>query len=215
MNEIVRAADLRDQVYDALRRRIKDGAYEPGHRLTEAQVSKEFGVSRTPAREALVMLSKSGLINEAERGFELPTFTADDIRAIFEIRRLTEPYAVRKIIAETDAVTLKKLCAKLRKSVQNKGAFEDYVRGHAELRRLLFALVSNARLRDLIATFNEQVQFIRMTTLHDAESRERSAAGNRKLVDAIEARDADAAGAHMVDLINMAEALALDSMKQR
>jgi DNA-binding GntR family transcriptional regulator len=210
--EIVRTADLREQVYDALRRRIIEGAFRPGDRLTEVQVAKDFGVSRTPAREALVMLTQSGLIVTSGRSFQLPIFTPDDIRAIFEIRRLLEPYAIRKIVTETEPARLKNACGQMRELLARHSTYSDYIRAHTEFRQMLFDLLSNERLGQLIATSNVQVHFIRLTTLIDAGSRNRSAAGNKKLVAAIEARDADAAAANMVALIDMSEALALSGM---
>ena len=43
---------LRDKVVDELRRRIIDGVYEPGDRLTEERLADDFGVSRNPVRES-------------------------------------------------------------------------------------------------------------------------------------------------------------------
>ncbi len=49
-------------VYDSMRRAILDLSLEPGSVLDEAQLAAEYGVSRSPVREALVRLSAAGLI---------------------------------------------------------------------------------------------------------------------------------------------------------
>lgn len=49
-------------VYEALRQRIGTSVYAPGSRLTEVEIAKEFGVSRTPVRQALHRLGAEGLI---------------------------------------------------------------------------------------------------------------------------------------------------------
>jgi DNA-binding GntR family transcriptional regulator len=213
-NEVVRAADLRDQVYEGLRRRIVEGKIRAGDKLTEVQVAEEFGVSRTPAREALVMLTQSGLIQGVGRSFQLPQFDGTDIRAIFEVRRLLEPYALRSIIANTPDPVLQTACARMRKLIEGQKTFKGYVRAHTEYREAMFDLLDNKRLRKVIHDFNEQVQFIRLTTLVEQEARENSQSGNLRLIASIEARDADAAGVEIIALLDLSEGLALERIQK-
>jgi DNA-binding GntR family transcriptional regulator len=49
-------------VYDTLRQRIGTSFYAPGSRLTEVEIAREFGVSRTPVRQALHRLGAEGLV---------------------------------------------------------------------------------------------------------------------------------------------------------
>ncbi|VCU71285.1 HTH-type transcriptional regulator McbR [Pigmentiphaga humi] len=49
------------RIYDALRKRIFQGEIRPGHELNQVHISQEYGVSRTPVREALRMLQADGL----------------------------------------------------------------------------------------------------------------------------------------------------------
>lgn len=53
---------LREQVLHELRRRIVDGVYPPGTRLTEERLAADFGVSRNPVREALRVAQSDGLV---------------------------------------------------------------------------------------------------------------------------------------------------------
>ena len=208
-NGVVRSADLRDQVYDGLRRRIVEGDIRAGDKLTEVQVAEDFGVSRTPAREALVMLTQSGLIQGVGRSFQLPQFTSADILAIFEVRRLLEPYALRSIIMNTPDAQLRTSCARMRKLIEGQKTFKSYVRAHTEYREAMFDLLGNKRLRNVINDFNEQVQFIRLTTLVDKAARENSLSGNLELIASIEARDVGAASAQIIKLIDLSEGLVL------
>lgn len=58
------------RVSDRLRRLIRSGAIRPGERLLEVRVAQAFGVSRSPARAALAMLSREGLLRKVDgRGF--------------------------------------------------------------------------------------------------------------------------------------------------
>jgi DNA-binding GntR family transcriptional regulator len=53
---------LRDHAFEALRAAIVDGTLEPGERLVDAELCAWLGVSRTPVREALTHLEKTGLV---------------------------------------------------------------------------------------------------------------------------------------------------------
>ena len=95
------------RVYDELREALLDGGIPPGERLRTAALAERFGTSRTPVREALVLLEGDGLVElEPRRGAIARGFAADDIAEIYDVRALLEPRAAvlasRRI--EPDAV---------------------------------------------------------------------------------------------------------------
>ena len=62
-------AQLERRVYERLRDEIIAGSLEPGEQLVEARIATEFGVSKTPVREALIRLQRDGLVEiEPYRG---------------------------------------------------------------------------------------------------------------------------------------------------
>jgi DNA-binding GntR family transcriptional regulator len=64
----IRPITLVDQVGDALIRTAADGRILPGDRVVEAEIAREFGVSRVPVREALRLLESQGIwVNETYR----------------------------------------------------------------------------------------------------------------------------------------------------
>lgn len=82
---------LESAVYDAVRERIISGYLRPGDPLVEAQLSEEFGISKTPVREALISLSRDGLVEQAPyKKSRVATPTADDVRQACEVRRWLE-----------------------------------------------------------------------------------------------------------------------------
>src|SRR5690349_21728392 len=60
---------LRQQVYQRLRQALRRGRLGAGMAATERDLAEELGVSRTPVREALVLLMHEGLIFSTGRGF--------------------------------------------------------------------------------------------------------------------------------------------------
>jgi DNA-binding GntR family transcriptional regulator len=85
-----------DQVYEVLRERIASGEIERGSRLHQEDLAKEFGVSRTPVREALRRLAAEGLVDLfANRGARVATATNEQLRSSYETRLVVEPGAAR------------------------------------------------------------------------------------------------------------------------
>ena len=85
-----------DQVYAILRERIASGELARGSRLHQADLALEFGVSRTPVREALRRLAAEGLVDLfANRGARVATATPEQLRSSYEARLVVEPGAAR------------------------------------------------------------------------------------------------------------------------
>jgi DNA-binding GntR family transcriptional regulator len=85
-----------DQVYAVLRERIAGGDLERGSRLHQEDLAAEFGVSRTPVREALRKLAAEGLVDlYANRGARVATATDEQLRSSYETRLVVEPGAAR------------------------------------------------------------------------------------------------------------------------
>lgn len=88
---------LRDQAYDQIKRRIIDCIYAPGSVINEEQLQNEFSVSRTPIREALTLLAHEGFVQiMPKKGIRIARLTLNDVRHVFEVRMLLEPYILRQ-----------------------------------------------------------------------------------------------------------------------
>ena len=93
----IRIANVTDTLYEALWRRLVNLEFEPGVRLSDEALAREFGVSRTPVREALLRLSQVGLVEvNARRGFFVTQPTRQSVEELFDLRTALESWAVRK-----------------------------------------------------------------------------------------------------------------------
>jgi DNA-binding GntR family transcriptional regulator len=82
-----RPTSLREQVVHQIRTAIIGSQLKPGDHIVEASLTKQLGVSRTPVREALILLEREGLVvSEPNRGSYVRAFTQDDVTAIFSMR---------------------------------------------------------------------------------------------------------------------------------
>jgi len=99
----VRTLSLREQIVEQIRNAIIEGRFNPGDRITEAQLTEELGVSRTPIREALILLEREWLIISApNHGSMVRIFTERDIDDIFSMRTTLENFAGELIIDRLD-----------------------------------------------------------------------------------------------------------------
>src|SRR5918993_2754413 len=88
-------------------KRIKDDIFRgrllPREPLVEAELAGAYGVSKTPVREALSSLARGGLVDlDPFRGARVRNFTADDVREVYEMRALLEPFALEKAVPRMD-----------------------------------------------------------------------------------------------------------------
>ena len=92
----VTGAPMSTSLLSKLQRDILTGKYRPGEKLTEQNLCKEYGVSRTPIREALRQLETDGLVeNILNRGSFVIGLSAQDYEDMFDLRKAYEIQAVR------------------------------------------------------------------------------------------------------------------------
>jgi DNA-binding GntR family transcriptional regulator len=155
-----------DQVYAVLRERIAGGDLERGSRLHQEDLAKEFGVSRTPVREALRKLAAEGLVDlYANRGARVATATDEQLRSSYETRLVVEPGAARMAADRQIPVAIQAMKAAIR-------AEEKAGRSSAKLfqanRSFHLALIEGSGNPQLVA-FMEHVWIGRIgATLYEA-----------------------------------------------
>jgi DNA-binding GntR family transcriptional regulator len=85
---------------ELIREAIIDGRLAPGERLKEEKIAQELGISRTPVREALLVLQAEGLVEAPpNRGARVREYAVDDLEEAYLLRALLESYAARRAAA--------------------------------------------------------------------------------------------------------------------
>ena len=88
-----------EAVLDAVKRAILAGELRPGQSLVETELAQLLGVSKTPVREALKTLAGAGLVTmSAYRGATVRAIDPASAAAIYDLRLLLEPEAVRRAV---------------------------------------------------------------------------------------------------------------------
>jgi DNA-binding GntR family transcriptional regulator len=198
---------LRDRVYNLLRKALREGEIRPNQHLGEHSLAKELHVSRTPVREALALLMRDGLLVSTSKGLMLPELSIDDIRQIYEIRKLIEPAGMK----ETAMHATKQQVAALRNAVKSQAAAQKIgdVRGflaaNAGFRDTALASIPSHRLRRVIELHEDHVQFMRNATMVDPAVRDTVLQGLIGILSAVAARDAERAGALTLKHLSIGE----------
>jgi len=211
-----KAASLREQVYQTLRRALREGRLGSTRTVTERDLAEELGVSRTPVREALVLLMHEGLIASTGRGFTPLRFSRQDVTDLYQIRRLLEPPALASTIEHLSAHDLRTLREAV-KDHEVADAAQDvaaFVAANARFRATWLAAVPNPRLRALIEQHDDHMQWIRELTLHEARVRKKVMSGLRNILAALTSAKPAAAVAAMTAHVEAAEEVLTSMLEQ-
>ena len=100
MIEKISSETLQEKAYKAIKESILRNALLPNEVLSIESLAKSLGISPTPVREALGRLHADGLIEyESHRQPRVANISAEEIRQVYQVRRLLEPY-VASVVAE-------------------------------------------------------------------------------------------------------------------
>ena len=164
---------LRDVVFRTLRHKILLGEIRPGERLMEVKLTKMLGVSRTPIREAIKMLSMEGLVSVTPRkGAVVTEITAQDLQDVLEVRRALEELAVSLACERINARGLEALDASLntfRAAIQD-GDVTTIATIDEEFHKIIFAASENRRLIEMINHLSEQMYRYRVAYIQNPDT---------------------------------------------
>jgi len=121
---------LRDHVCTYINDKIKSGELKPHQKLSEVQICSDLNISRTPAREALIMLATDHIIDFIPRkGFYVKNITTEDILEYYSLMGNLDAFAASlalEYITEQDIIKMKESIAKMNLSIEYNN-FDDYV----------------------------------------------------------------------------------------
>ena len=188
---------LADHARRAVLAAIADGRMEPGGRYSVAQLAEQLGVSRTPVREALLMLEREGRVRfERNRGVRVLETTAVDVAEVFELRLLLEVPAAVKACGTVDAEALQAELDAMgeRARAGDEAGFMDH---DERFHELILLAAGNGRLAAIVSGLRETVRGRGASTVGRSRSLEEIQAEHGAILDALRAGDADRAGAAM------------------
>ena len=188
MNGVITRERIFPQVHRYLRDKILRGEYPQGARLIEIDIAAELNVSRTPVREALVLLQGQDLVSTLEGGGFVVADPRQQLSDILDIRVALETHAVVKAAQRIDG----KEIALLDKICDDMEALRvDDIDRRAELNRrfheTLVGAAHNQRLVKMVGNYQHYFHVIQ--PLYDAEMIRNTQAEHRAIANALRRRD--------------------------
>ena len=200
-----RPQTLPEQIAEQISYAILRGDYRPGDPIREQDLANLFQVSRGPIREALRILEKDGVVRILpNRGAKVTQLSTREITEIFEIRAALSRLAMREFCQSGDEQVRQTVIERARRLGEygdKPVSLEEYLPLAFGLNYMLSSSSGNARLSEMLTSLSRQTIRYTILGLRRPERRAASAKTWGKVADAIEARDADSAGALVEKLI--------------
>ena len=181
------------RVQSELREAILAGSLPPGARLRAEPLAERLRTSRTPVREALILLAREGLVDiEPRRGAIVRAFDAADLADLYDVRALIEPHAARRAatrIGPDELARLREVCAAAEaRGADDDAAVEDQVALNEEFHRIVVTAAGSPRLEAALRAVAGIPRPFRAAFWHDDGQREQSLFCHRQILHALERR---------------------------
>ncbi len=187
----------KDRVYASVKQGILDGVHPGGELLSEGEVAEALGVSRTPVREAFLLLEAEGLMRlYPKRGALVVPVSPDEVRDVMETRMMVEAHAAGRVAAAPAPEVLDELRALCDRQEERLGAGDvpGFVEADRAFHHAIVGAAGNAILTRLHDSLRDRQR--RMTSAgvrRDPDVTRRFLAEHRAVLDALAAGDGDAA----------------------
>jgi DNA-binding GntR family transcriptional regulator len=185
-------------VLDAIRHAILAGQLRPGQSLVEAELAQALGVSKTPVREALKTLAGAGLVTMSPyRGATVRVISGEDAYAIYDLRLLLEPEAVRRAAGRGGGLGDAGGAAAARAALERADASPDEAQrslANREFHRALYLNCGNPLLVGVLDDLRDQTALVSAAAWQQQPSWPQEAEEHRAILAAAEAGDAAGAG---------------------
>ncbi|WP_309065657.1 GntR family transcriptional regulator [Microbacterium sp.] len=184
-----------ERAYAVLLDEIQSGALPAGHVLAEVEQAARLGVSRTPMREALRRLVAEGLaVQQSPRVTVVADLDADDIRALFEIRRALEETSARLAAERGDRRLFADLADEFAHvDLDGADGRDAYYALIARLDSALDSAVGNDYIASALRTVRTHLVRVRRMARDKPDRLAASAAEHRLIAEALAAGDGDLA----------------------
>ena len=184
-----------------LKERILSQKLRAGYSLSEVDLAKELGVSRTPVREALLRLQKDMLLEIVpNRGAHVTFITLQDLKDTFQVLQILEGAAARVAADQIDQAKLSEL-EKEFIALQKKGNIIDYKEEQGiglQLHELVLQATGNGRMIDILQGIREQIRTLCLNSIKRPGRANEAIEEHLKVISALKNRDGLAAENAMV-----------------
>ena len=188
--------NLSADVFSVLKERIIRWEYAPGHRFTEESLCEEFGISRSPVREALRMLVENKKKKKTpHKGYSVKQLDLQEVHELYDVRTALETFVIERLVRgnypEKDWKQLYRTWQSLRKVTLTNSA--DFAELDEEFHERLATWTGNRTLLHQIRSIDERLHFIRMTDITTTERLRATCEQHLRILDCIREKNIECA----------------------
>ena len=198
----IRRASLHQEVVPRLRDMIFEGELAPGDRIPERVVCERFGISRTPLREALMVLAAEGLVDlSPHRGATVSRLDPESLDHMFEVMEALEGLAGHLSCRYVTDEQIEQLGTMHRQMVQHFERQErrEYFQLNQEIHLKLVELSGNPVLLDLYTGLSGRIRRARYLANFDGERWRQAVEEHERMLALLAARDGERLSALLVE----------------
>lgn len=201
------AKSLGEQVFHQLQEEILSGQRKQGESLVEMKLCQQLGVSRTPVREAILLLEQHGLADILpNRSARVRAISLQDMEDIYTIRQYIEGLACRWACLRMTDEELSQLRedVEMQEFYQNKKAVDKMNAQDAAFHHRIFVSGRSRQLQTILTELHHNLHRFRRRSFSSPERAEQAVAEHYSILEAMEQRDADLAEQRMAFHIKQA-----------
>ena len=203
---------LYQEVAERLRQRIFAHELAPGDWIDEQRLADEYGISRTPLREALKVLASEGLVElKPRRGCYVTEISRQDLDDIFPLLAMLEGRCAGDAVRQAKPADIAELndIHALLESAADERRIDAFFEVNQEFHKRIQELAGNRRMLSVIQDLRKALKLSRLHSLSLEGRLQQSLAEHRAIMAAIRARDAASAEKLMhAHILCLREALA-------
>lgn len=175
------------------------GEVKFGSKIVEQDIADQFGLSKTPVREAFLLLKKEGLVEiSPRRGSFVFALSVQDIHDLFDVRSVIEPGAMRFAILRNSARLLRDLAQNIERSeALLEGDSSAYLKLDRQFHALFFQHAANPHLNAFSDAIAAKMHAIRHRIAFGQRFKTDSVAAHKTVLSHLQAGDLDAASVRL------------------
>lgn len=184
---------LRHRAYKLIKEKILTLELKPGEKIIESSLCQQLNTSRTPIREALLMLENEKLVVcDDSMGFIVRKLSKKDVDEYFAVREVIENFVfslVIKNITQEEIKALKKNVEKAVKLVEKGKTIQEIIKCETEFHEIMYKAAKSDVLFETISPLIDKFQWIRGLALSIPGSAVKSVEQHKKILEFLEKKD--------------------------
>ncbi|HHY73326.1 MAG TPA: GntR family transcriptional regulator [Bacillus bacterium] len=163
----MKSTSLTDVAYKNIKEKLIKATYMPGYLLSENELAKELGMSRTPIRGAISRLESEGYLTSLNnRGILVKEITLKEALDLGQIIVMFQEYSVDSVLHSGASYNIEdlKMYLELQMETEKNDQYFDYLRYNMLFVRSMISIIDNATILEILESL--KCKFIRGGMIH-------------------------------------------------